>query len=302
MADEGKDRHSRKEHSSVNAPAKKGGAGGQFTWGAAGDVRDFEPVGTGATAPKVTTAPAAASDSDAGAPRMPSAGTLGVDVASESQFPALPGAAGGAAHTAKHPAVGNGAWKPKEPEAVPRGPLAWLRAYDLAIRRDPVRTKLLTAACVNALSEVLAQRYLSVEGGIVGLLRQSLIGAGLTGLVHKWYEGVERAFANCPRESTETVIKKTVLQMVVLEPILAAIYISAKRLLSGQCDIVSHLKASLITLTLSAWTVWGPTALVQYRFVPADYRTLVANAVSLFHTLFVIKTTGTSRSKALGAS
>lgn len=34
--------------SSVNAPIKKGGAGGSYTWGSPLDVQDFEPVGVGA--------------------------------------------------------------------------------------------------------------------------------------------------------------------------------------------------------------------------------------------------------------
>mmetsp|Transcript_13931 Transcript_13931/g.25701 ORF Transcript_13931/g.25701 Transcript_13931/m.25701 type:complete len:311 (-) Transcript_13931:122-1054(-) len=36
-------------HSSVNAPAKKGGAGGHYTWGTALSVTDYEPVGVGMT-------------------------------------------------------------------------------------------------------------------------------------------------------------------------------------------------------------------------------------------------------------
>mmetsp|Transcript_12631 Transcript_12631/g.18322 ORF Transcript_12631/g.18322 Transcript_12631/m.18322 type:complete len:278 (+) Transcript_12631:112-945(+) len=36
-------------HSSVNQPAKKGGAGGNYTWGTALSVTDYEPVGVGMT-------------------------------------------------------------------------------------------------------------------------------------------------------------------------------------------------------------------------------------------------------------
>mmetsp|Transcript_34954 Transcript_34954/g.81795 ORF Transcript_34954/g.81795 Transcript_34954/m.81795 type:complete len:306 (-) Transcript_34954:101-1018(-) len=41
------DRHSRMVTSSVNAPVKKGGAGGAYTWGTAMSVTDYEPVGVG---------------------------------------------------------------------------------------------------------------------------------------------------------------------------------------------------------------------------------------------------------------
>jgi len=52
-----KDRRSRMANSTVNAPAKKDGAGGSYTWGSAGDIVDYEPVGLGGMT-KVTTAPA----------------------------------------------------------------------------------------------------------------------------------------------------------------------------------------------------------------------------------------------------
>lgn len=39
------DRRTRMIASSVNQPAKKGGAGGSYTWGSPMDVKDFEPVG-----------------------------------------------------------------------------------------------------------------------------------------------------------------------------------------------------------------------------------------------------------------
>lgn len=42
-----KDRQSRMAYSTVAAPPKKDGKGGKFTWGGAGDVTDYEPVGVG---------------------------------------------------------------------------------------------------------------------------------------------------------------------------------------------------------------------------------------------------------------
>eukprot|EP00931_Biecheleriopsis_adriatica_P115828 TRINITY_DN91581_c0_g1_i1.p1 TRINITY_DN91581_c0_g1~~TRINITY_DN91581_c0_g1_i1.p1 ORF type:complete len:352 (-),score=78.55 TRINITY_DN91581_c0_g1_i1:102-1157(-) len=53
-----KDRRSRMSYSSVNAPPKKGGAGGAYTWGNAADVQDYEP--TPVQQPNVTVAPAPA--------------------------------------------------------------------------------------------------------------------------------------------------------------------------------------------------------------------------------------------------
>lgn len=54
-----KDRHSRMVYSTINAPAKKDGAGGAYTWGSATDVpTDWAPIGVTEVAPKVVVAAA----------------------------------------------------------------------------------------------------------------------------------------------------------------------------------------------------------------------------------------------------
>lgn len=278
MADD-KDRRSRMAFSSVNAPAKKGGAGGKHTWGAAGDVQDYESVG--AAGSKVTTAPAAA-EAGEDDQRKPSANALGVKLDSESQFPAL---SSGAAKQQPH---SNGAWD----SGGPGGGLTLVQLYDLALKRSPLGTKMLSSACINAASELLSYRFTGVQGGLAALLRQCVIGSGLTGLVHRWYILIESAFADWPRDSARTVAAKTALQMTIMEPLCAAIYITAKGVLSGQRNVLATLRSTLGGIVVASWSVWGPTSLVQYRFVPVDYRTLLNNVVALFFTVYLIAKTG----------
>mmetsp|Transcript_21539 Transcript_21539/g.50180 ORF Transcript_21539/g.50180 Transcript_21539/m.50180 type:complete len:324 (+) Transcript_21539:69-1040(+) len=57
---ENQDRRSNMVHSSVNAPSKKDGAGGSYTWGGAMDITDYEPKGVGNVTKVVTVAPTAA--------------------------------------------------------------------------------------------------------------------------------------------------------------------------------------------------------------------------------------------------
>mmetsp|Transcript_8666 Transcript_8666/g.17946 ORF Transcript_8666/g.17946 Transcript_8666/m.17946 type:complete len:297 (-) Transcript_8666:166-1056(-) len=287
-----KDRRSRMATSTVNAPAKKGGAGGHFTWGAAGDVKDFEPVGTSALCTKVTTNPAEGESAPA-VPHGPSAGSLGINVDSESQFPALPSKA-----ARQQPGPPTSVWRDAQ---QPQGLVGALHAYDSMLRSSPLRTKLLTAAVTNVASELLSYRLAGVEGSVPGLLRQCVIGVSLTGIVHRWYAAIERVFAGWPKDSALTVAVKTALQMAILEPTLAATYLVAKKLLSGQRDILPTIWAQLAKLTLASWSVWGPTAVMQYRFVPVDYRNLVSNFVNLFYTVYLIATTTTSKQPALSA-
>jgi|EP00927_Polykrikos_kofoidii_P080889 hypothetical protein len=91
--------------STVNAPAKKGGAGGCYTWGTAMDVMDYQPVGT--TFTKVHTAAAPMYTQT-----IPAAATspMTVNLADAGQFPALGSIAIAPAATS---------WGPPGPLAIP---------------------------------------------------------------------------------------------------------------------------------------------------------------------------------------
>eukprot|EP00927_Polykrikos_kofoidii_P085667 TRINITY_DN937_c0_g1_i3.p1 TRINITY_DN937_c0_g1~~TRINITY_DN937_c0_g1_i3.p1 ORF type:complete len:262 (+),score=25.70 TRINITY_DN937_c0_g1_i3:85-786(+) len=86
MAAELRDRRNQKFSaiSTVNAPVKKGGAGGSYTWGSAMDVMDYVPVGT--TVTKVQTA--APVTYVQAAPAV-AASPMTASLADASQFPAL---------------------------------------------------------------------------------------------------------------------------------------------------------------------------------------------------------------------
>ena len=89
-----KDRRSRMAISTVHQAPKKGGAGGSFTWGTAGDVQDYDPAPVMET--KVTVAPAQTV-------AMPStAGPCTANIASSQQFPALSSNAPQASQTVWH--------------------------------------------------------------------------------------------------------------------------------------------------------------------------------------------------------
>lgn len=78
-----KDRRSRMAYSTYHQEPKKGGAGGAYTWGTAGDVQDYDPTTVQAIESKVTTAPTPVSQTVAAA--SPFTG----NISSAQQFPSL---------------------------------------------------------------------------------------------------------------------------------------------------------------------------------------------------------------------
>lgn len=81
-----KNRRTNMSHSSINAPPKKGGAGGSFTWGAPEDVVDYLLVGFDANTIGITAAPAPNEEAICKTP-APLACNLSLD--DKEQFPAL---------------------------------------------------------------------------------------------------------------------------------------------------------------------------------------------------------------------
>lgn len=79
-----KPRRSNMTNSSINAPSKKGGAGGSFTWGTAGDVIEDDLIGFDVSSVGITAAPAPI---DAPIDTSPLDGRLSLD--DKEQFPAL---------------------------------------------------------------------------------------------------------------------------------------------------------------------------------------------------------------------
>eukprot|EP00933_Yihiella_yeosuensis_P031206 TRINITY_DN24757_c0_g2_i1.p1 TRINITY_DN24757_c0_g2~~TRINITY_DN24757_c0_g2_i1.p1 ORF type:complete len:181 (+),score=14.60 TRINITY_DN24757_c0_g2_i1:49-591(+) len=166
----------------------------------------------------------------------------------------------------------------------------FLKAYDLALQRRPVPTKVVTAALTGALSDFLSQQLAGVSGGGVAILRSSLIGSAITVVVHKWYQLLDRIFAAWPPQESRTVMAKTILQMIIMEPLLATLYMSSQNLLRGESfsSTVQHLRTSLLGVTIGAWSVWGPTAVINYRWVPTRYMNLTSNVVNLLFTIWLI--------------
>lgn len=82
-----KDRQSRMADSSVNAPAKKDGAGGSYTWGSAGDDPTDYIIGGEVIGPNVTTVTLEPAVVKNAAPSQPFAGNL----ADNRAFPSLSG-------------------------------------------------------------------------------------------------------------------------------------------------------------------------------------------------------------------
>eukprot|EP00490_Sorites_sp_Unknown_P029567 CAMPEP_0114693266 /NCGR_PEP_ID=MMETSP0191-20121206/68855_1 /TAXON_ID=126664 /ORGANISM="Sorites sp." /LENGTH=327 /DNA_ID=CAMNT_0001986675 /DNA_START=125 /DNA_END=1108 /DNA_ORIENTATION=+ len=120
-----KDRRSRMAYSTYHQEPKKGGAGGAFTWGSAGDVQDYDPSTVQVIESKVTTA--TVSQVAAPSPASPFTG----NISSAQQFPSL--SSGGQPGT--HPSPWTAA--PASIKEPPPGPSGTTPAGSPALAASP---------------------------------------------------------------------------------------------------------------------------------------------------------------------
>lgn len=181
-----------------------------------------------------------------------------------------------------------------EPEGVqpPRLPDAsWLnalvdntvkvpyRAYASALKSRPLLTKALTSLVGFVLGDLIAQHF--SHPGAVDVLRAARLGAyglmidGPVGAL--WYDALE---ARVPGNSTRAVLAKTALDQIVYATIMTVVYFAVIRSLEGHPELIAPTLSSKFVPTLAAnYAIWPLAHLVNFRFVPADYRILYNNVV-----------------------
>eukprot|EP00929_Paragymnodinium_shiwhaense_P119878 TRINITY_DN91790_c0_g1_i1.p1 TRINITY_DN91790_c0_g1~~TRINITY_DN91790_c0_g1_i1.p1 ORF type:complete len:427 (+),score=80.70 TRINITY_DN91790_c0_g1_i1:70-1350(+) len=164
-----------------------------------------------------------------------------------------------------------------------------LEAYDAALQSRPLSVKLATAACINVLSDCVSQSLGGAAGGVPGVIRQCVVGVGITGIVHNWVDTLNHLFRRWPA-GPHTVAAKTAFNMLFIEPAMVATYLGCSNLLQGMevRDIAHELRSKLMSLTISAWSVWGPAAYLTYAYVPTRYHSLFHNALNFFYTTYAI--------------
>ena len=114
-------------------------------------------------------------------------------------------------------------------------------------------------------------------------MKQCVFGLNLFALiVDKWFRTVDVAFRAWPA-GLRTVLAKTTLQMMVLQPTLCTYYATVKNLFQSELrPVPATLRQSLLKLTVAGWSLWGATAALQFGLVPARHRTLANSFVGLF--------------------
>ncbi|MBQ5153873.1 hypothetical protein EGM85_11515 [Macrococcus caseolyticus] len=183
-------------------------------------------------------------------------------------------------------------------------------AYLSELIQHPVRTKALTSASFNALSEILAAAISGEKdpqtGAYIGsrVPKMALYGALVSGpLSHYLVELVQKAFKRSKRGWATNVAQIVVLNIFV-NPILAATFITWMSILAGArtvTEIKDRLKGSMMSVLRSQWITSPILIAFAQKYVPKLAWTPVfsffAFILSTYHNTLVRKRLAEAKKK-----
>ncbi|KAL6573834.1 Peroxisomal membrane protein pmp22 [Orobanche hederae] len=187
-----------------------------------------------------------------------------------------------------------------------------LQQYLVQLQQHPLRTKMLTAGVLSAVSDIAAQKLSGiqklqlkrlllkvgsvdrfcpkVDPPLYTQIRYSLIfGAAYLGpFGHYYHILLDKIFKG--KKDNKTVGKKVVLEQLTSSPwnnLLFMIYYGF--VIEGRpwIHVKSKIKKEYPTVQYAAWTFWPVVGWVNHQYVPLQFRVIVQSVVACFWGIFL---------------
>ncbi|OWZ19625.1 hypothetical protein PHMEG_0006096 [Phytophthora megakarya] len=175
--------------------------------------------------------------------------------------------------------------------------------YDGWLRQSPVLTKSVTAAVLFGLGDRIAQRMEKsrtpesdadneededdralVSESTARTMRMMMWGSVIfTPILHSWQNLIERAIGS---HGKIVVFQKMLMDSLVFAPCINALFFTSTQMVAGKSfDQGVTFAVDRLPQTLQAnYTIWPIANMINYSYVPLQYRVLFVNCVNLVWT------------------
>lgn len=180
---------------------------------------------------------------------------------------------------------------------------AW-KAYCCALASQPLATQALTAAAGFSLGDASAQILggpapRRLKGRLSGArseeryshdwartARTAAFGGIIAGpMGHSWFTFLERAVMPSAPRSLPAVGLKMAMDQTLMAPFGCMLYFACMDLLTGQPDaVIPSLHSKFRKTLLASYKLWPAAHVINFAFVPPQYRVLYTNLVSVVWT------------------
>lgn len=158
-----------------------------------------------------------------------------------------------------------------------------LSIYATLMRTHPAKTQILTTGTLMLTGDVIAQKAIekckSVDVTRAG--RFFVIGVGLVGpVIRKWYMVLERIVGP---GGTSVAVKKVLFDQLLFSPAFIPCFLVCLGFLQQRqwADIQQTVRRDYVPILVTSYMIWPAAQIINFRFVPLQYRVPFASAVAL---------------------
>ncbi|KAL2495412.1 Peroxisomal membrane protein PMP22 [Forsythia ovata] len=165
-----------------------------------------------------------------------------------------------------------------------------LQEYLIQLQHHPLRTKMITAGTLSAISDIVAQKLSGFQKlQLRRLLLKVIFGAAYLGpFGHFFHIFLDKIFKG--KKDKKTVAKKVVLEQLTSSPwnnMLFMIYYGF--VVEGRpwIHVKSKVKKEYPTVQYTAWTFWPVVGWVNHQYVPLQFRVIVHSVIACLWGIFL---------------
>ncbi|XAR65667.1 hypothetical protein NMG60_11009851 [Bertholletia excelsa] len=165
-----------------------------------------------------------------------------------------------------------------------------LQQYLTQLQRHPLRTKMITAGVLSAISDIVAQKLTGIQKlQLRRLLLKVLFGFAYLGpFGHFLHILLDKILGG--KKDSKTVAKKVVLEQLTSSPwnnLLFMLYYGLVVEGGPWVHVKSKIKKDYAMVQYTAWTFWPVVGWVNYQYIPLQLRVVFHSVVACFWGIFL---------------
>ncbi|CAN6652110.1 protein Sym1p [Trichomonascus vanleenenianus] len=170
---------------------------------------------------------------------------------------------------------------------------SFFRWYNSKLVSNPLTTNAISTATLFGLGDVIAQT-ITIQKSAKDLsfdyartARACTYGGIIFApIVTRWYPLISKIKSPNP---VVQGIKRATVDQLVFAPLGIPLYFTCIGIMEGRSaeGVVEHVKANWLSTLLVNWTVWPAFQLLNFTYVPLNYRLLAVNLVSIAWNAFL---------------
>ncbi|KAL1562486.1 Peroxisomal membrane protein pmp22 [Salvia divinorum] len=165
-----------------------------------------------------------------------------------------------------------------------------LQLYLTQLQQHPLRTKVITAGVISAISDISAQKLTGINKlQIRRLLLKVLFGSAYLGpFGHYFYTLLDKIFKG--KKDNKTIGKKVLFEQLTSSPLNNLIFMLYYGLVIEArpwLQVKSKIKKEFPTVQYTAWTFWPVVGWVNHQYIPLHLRVVFGSTVGFFWAIFM---------------